>query len=124
MSETLKGVITRIGAVEERPYQDKVYKSRKFRIKTQDQYPQVFEMEVPEAKMSMLDSYKEGDQVTAHINLRGREWAKDGKEGVFLSIQCWKLEKDGAGTTSYGNGATQQDFYNPVPNGSPDNLPF
>jgi hypothetical protein len=109
MSDQLKGVITKISPVEERPYNDKVYKSRKFRIKTQEQYPQVFEMEVAEAKMSMLDSYKEGDQVAAHINLRGREWSKGDKEGVFLSIQCWKLEKDGAGGTSYSANSNEAD---------------
>lgn len=126
MSDTIKGLITRIGAVEERPYQDKVYKSRKFRVKTQEQYPQVFEMEVAEAKMSMLDSYKVNDQVIAHINLRGREWSKDGKDGVFMSMQCWKLERDGAGGTTYSNGATPEMFNDAkdVPNGEKDDLPF
>ena len=34
-----------------------------------------------------------GDFVDVSINLRGREWIKDGKEMFFNTLQAWRIQK-------------------------------
>jgi len=35
----------------------------------------------------------EGSTITAHLNLRGREWTSpEGKTSVFNSLVCWKWD--------------------------------
>lgn len=60
---------------------------------TESQYPQILELQAAQAKTSILDGLNEGDEITCHLNLRGREWSKDGKTSVFNTIQVWKVDK-------------------------------
>lgn len=114
------GTVTRIDQPVSRTHGDKTYTSQKFRIKTNEQYPNVFELEVREAKMNILANIHVGQDVTAHINLKGREWEKDGKGGVFMSMDCWKCDTSAQGipahtsTVHEGANAPQE----------PDQLPF
>ena len=43
----------------------------------------------------MLDSYQEDDYVTCFVDIKGKYWSRDGKEGVMNSVKCWNIEKDG-----------------------------
>jgi hypothetical protein len=44
----------------------------------------------------MLDSYNEGDFITAYLDIKGKHWSKDdGKEGVMNTLKCWNIEKEG-----------------------------
>ena len=43
----------------------------------------------------MIDSYDLGDYVTIYIDLKGKYWSKDGKEGITNTLKCWNIEKDG-----------------------------
>lgn len=103
------GQVTRIDQPTSREYGDKTYTSQKFRVKTAEQYANTYEMEVREAKMSILQPLAVGQNVTAHINLKGREWEKDGKGGVFLSLDCWKVDiEQGAPVQTSGTYNPQQ----------------
>jgi hypothetical protein len=48
--------------------------------------------------VNTLDTFKEGQEVECHINLRGRHSQKNGKEYVFNSLQCWRIKKLADGT--------------------------
>jgi len=41
----------------------------------------------------MLDNLSIGQEVTAHVNLRGKEWkSPTGEVKYFNTIECWKLD--------------------------------
>lgn len=80
------------------------------------QYPQTIEVQFAQAKAALLDNVNEGDTVTVHFNLRGREWTKDNKTSVFNTVSGWKLDKTAVAsippqmsTVVEGNGAQDLD---------------
>lgn len=79
-------------------------------------YPQHISMQVTQDKCSILDQYKEGDELKVQFNLRGREW--NGPQGIkyFNTIDVWRIEKVG-GTTE----ATPTFDVNPM---GGEDLPF
>lgn len=58
-------------------------------------FPTVIPVEFAKEKTAMLNGLKEGEQVTAFINIRGNEY--NGK--YYASIQGWKLERGEAKKT-------------------------
>jgi len=71
------------------------FKKREFVVTTEEQYPQDILIELTQDKCSLLDGVAIGSEVTAHINLRGREWINpQGVAQYFNTIQCWKLDKN------------------------------
>tara|TARA_S200002703_G_scaffold33423_1_gene28981 strand:- start:1714 stop:2001 length:288 start_codon:yes stop_codon:yes gene_type:complete len=59
-------------------------------IKTDDKYPQVIGVEAINDKVDLLKGLASGQQVTAHCNLRGREY----KGRYYISLSLWKLEAE------------------------------
>ena len=57
------------------------------------QYSQEIAFEFLKDKVSLLDGVSQGDDVTIHFNIRGREW--EGHNRWFNSLVCWKLEVAG-----------------------------
>lgn len=57
------------------------------------QYPQTYSIEFTQGDVNTLDTFKEGQLVECHINLRGRHSTKGEKEYVFNSLQCWRIKK-------------------------------
>ena len=90
MSEvTVTGKIEFIGEVKK--ISDKLSK-REIVVTTAEQYPQSIPMELVNAKCSLVDNAKVGDDITAHINLRGRKWVNpQGEVKYFGSNECWKV---------------------------------
>lgn len=73
------------------------FSKREFVVETQEQYPQKIKMEFVQDNCQKLNGFKQGDLVDVSINLRGREWVKDGKEMFFNTLQAWRIQKlDGA----------------------------
>jgi hypothetical protein len=72
------------------------FSKREFVIETDDQYPQMVKLEFTQAKCSVLDTEKVGNQVTVSFNVRGKKWTnKDGKDVYFVSLNAWRLESAG-----------------------------
>jgi len=71
------------------------FKKRNIVVTTDEQYPQHILVEFTQDKTSILDNYKEGENVKISINLRGREWTNpQGETKYFNSIQGWRIEKN------------------------------
>lgn len=95
-------------------------------------YPQTIELQCN--KPELLNSLQPGQEVTCHINLRGREWEKDGKVTVFHTLQVWKVEAAQATQPQYAQniqaaGNTNVQHGNPygydlTPSNEQDTLPF
>ena len=58
-------------------------------------YPNIWQLELWNKDCVMIDSYKVGDFVTVYIDIKGKYWARDGKEGVMNTLKCWNIEKEG-----------------------------
>ncbi len=74
------------------------FSKREFVVTTGDsKYPQDLKFEVVKDKCSILDSYKEGQEVQVNFDIRGNEY--NGK--YYVNLSCWKLSgKDGGGSSS------------------------
>ncbi|QTN31847.1 DUF3127 domain-containing protein [Akkermansiaceae bacterium] len=70
------------------------FSKREFVVTTGDgKYPQDLKFEVVKDKTSLLDSYKEGQDVTVSFDIRGNEY--NGK--YYVNLSCWKLSGGGGG---------------------------
>lgn len=69
------------------------FQKREFVLRTDaDQYPQEIQIQLTGVKTDLLNSVKEGDIITAAINIRGRSWTNS--EGVvkwFNSLVAWSI---------------------------------
>jgi hypothetical protein len=82
------------------------------------EYPQLVKFEFTQDKTSALDSVNEGDEVTVHFNIRGREWTNPkGVTQYFNTLQAWKLDVTGGST-----GVPEEEGAEPEDDGS--ELPF
>jgi hypothetical protein len=95
------------------------FKKREIVVETSDQYPQAILIQFTQDKCSILDKYAVGQEVTVHINLRGREWtAPDGVVKYFNTIEGWRIESGAAQHTPEPSAATDKLKVNE------DGLPF
>src|SRR6478736_10147521 len=72
-------------------------------------YPQHVSFQVTQDKCSLLDQYKEGDEIKVQFNLRGREW--NGPQGIkyFNTLEAWRIERvSGSNTGSQSNQNSNQ----------------
>jgi len=76
-----------------------------------EKYPQTIPIEFVKDKTSDLDGLQKGQRVTAHVNLRGREY--NGK--YFANIQGWRLEKEAAPEQPATQPAAAPDEHDDIP---------
>ncbi len=68
------------------------FQKREFVLKTEEQYSQPILIELLADKIDIIDSFKQGDEVTVGINIVGREWVSpQGETKYFNSIKAWKV---------------------------------
>ena len=71
------------------------FQVRDFVIETLGEYPQLVKFQLVQDGCSLVDSFKEGEEVEVHFNLRGREW--NGK--YFTNLNAWRINKFDESTT-------------------------
>jgi hypothetical protein len=81
----IKGKIKSVGNTEQ--------KSAKFAVRTfvleiEGKYPEIIEFQLINNNTFIIDTYKVGDEIDVHFNLKGRE--HNGR--VYNSLQAWKIE--------------------------------
>ena len=95
------------------------FKKRDFVIETEGEYKQMVKFELTQATCDKINSYKEGDQITVHFNVKGREWTNKNNEVVyFVSLNAWRIELDG------NTVAAPVTSEMPADDSSADELPF
>jgi hypothetical protein len=80
----LKGTIVKIGDIEH--ISDK-FSKREIVIETSGEYPQKISCQVSNKTIALFDGKSAGEEVTAHINIRGREH----KDKYYNTIEIWKI---------------------------------
>ncbi|HEY4056760.1 MAG TPA: DUF3127 domain-containing protein [Kofleriaceae bacterium] len=80
------------------------FSKREFVVEVADgKYPQFVLFQLTGDRVSVLDDFKEGDQVRVTFNVRGREWRNpQGEVKYFNSLDVWKLEPARAGAGAGG----------------------
>lgn len=70
------------------------FAKQEFVLEIEDgQYPQLVTFQCTQSYCNQLEHKAEGQKVTVHFNLRGREWTnKEGKVMYFNSLNAWKIE--------------------------------
>ena len=60
-------------------------------------FTNTWQLELWKADCSMIDKYREGDYITAYVDIKGKAYIKknDNSEGVMNTLKCWNIEKDG-----------------------------
>lgn len=86
-----KGKLIKIGVVHAWTAS---FRSRKFIIETEGEYPQFLTCELHQGDCEKLDNRAVGDQVSIALEARGRKWTdpKDNTEKYFNSLKCYKME--------------------------------
>ena len=60
---------------------------------TEGQYPSTWAIEFQQGKVNEPDSYRDGDVVSCKIEIAGKHWEKNGKEGVINTLKCYGITK-------------------------------
>ena len=69
------------------------FKKREFIIKTDSKYSEHLNCQLVNDKCFLLDKINNNDELTIHINLKGRLWTnKSGVEVAFNTIDVWKID--------------------------------
>jgi hypothetical protein len=60
-----------------------------------DKFRNVWCLELWKADCEMINNYKEGDWITAYVDIKGLIWEENGTEVAKNTLKCWNIEKDG-----------------------------
>lgn len=107
VSTILIGYVTDIFPAEQITPQ---FKKRILWLKEPDteKYPEHWQVECTQDACSLLDKVKHGDFIRAHVNVRGKKYSKGGKDSIFNTLVCWKIDKQEM------NGSTKQSVSQPA----------
>lgn len=68
------------------------FRKRLMVLETIEQYPQKIPMQLVNDRVTILDNFNVGQDVTVNFNYRGTEHTKEGKEtAYFLNLDVWKI---------------------------------
>jgi hypothetical protein len=105
------------------------FRKREFVI-TDDssQYPQEIMFQLTQDKVDLLDPFQLNEQIKVNFNLRGRRWEnpKTSETKFFVSLDAWRLEREGSASAPAGNDLPPMPNNEPVgiPSDDSDDLPF
>lgn len=107
-----------IKKTEVKEYGANGFRKREIVIKTEDQYPQMVEIQLHQDNCGLAGDLKKDDLIKVSINIQGREWINpEGEAKYFNSIVGWRIEKienqAAAPAETHNNDANE-----------PDDLPF
>jgi len=91
MSHTQTGAIHKIFPTENKT---ESFQAREFILTLpDDKYPQYVKFQLVQDRCSLLDNYTEGQSITVHFDLRGREWVNaEGQAKYFTNLNAWRIE--------------------------------
>jgi hypothetical protein len=72
------------------------FRKREFVIEYREnsQYAEYIKFELIQDRCDLLESFKTGEEIDVHFNLKGRIWTNpQGEKVYFNSLQAWRLEK-------------------------------
>lgn len=89
-------VVGRLHKVYDTEKKTDSFQAREFVIEVDGNYPQFVKFQLVQDRCALIDTYKEGDTIKVHFDLRGREW--QGK--YFTNLNAWRVEAGQAAAAS------------------------
>ena len=87
MSFEIKGNVYKVFPTENKTAS---FQAREFVIEIDESnYKQFIKFQLTQDRCGLIDSYKEGDSINVHFDLRGREW----NEKFFTNLNAWKIDR-------------------------------
>ena len=90
MAYKATGTITHIGEIEN--ITESFSKQLVVLEVANGEYPEVHPIEFQNAKIGLVADLAEGQEVTIHFNIKGREWAGQTPRKFFPTLSAWKIE--------------------------------
>ena len=103
------------------------FSMRSIVIETDDQYPQLLEVEFANDRIKLIDKMSVGQTVEISINIRGRKWSGPKGDKYFVSLDGWRVQGmggGGGGAGGGGGGGRGGGFRPPPAGGDDDDIPF
>ena len=109
------------------------FKKREFVVEYAEnpQYPEFIKFELIQDKCDLLNTFKVGDELDVHFNLKGRKWTDPkGEVKYFNSLQAWRLEAASSEATGSNpppaDSASMEGLEEPgwITDNEEDDLPF
>jgi hypothetical protein len=98
------GKILEIGEVKK---VSEKFQKLEFVIETQEQYPQVYAIQLVQDKVDVIKFYNVGSIVDVNVNIKGRAWQNPNtlETKYFVTLEAWSISlKDSApGSSKLGN---------------------
>lgn len=90
------------------------FAKREFVLDIEDgKYPQTILFEATGKALDYIGDFAPGDKMTAHFNVRGREWrSPSGETKYFTTLAAWRVDKVGERAASSGASSSDSD---PIP---------
>ena len=91
------------------------------------QYPQHITFQLVQDRCSLIDGFKEGQEVKVFFNLRGREYTDKRTNEIrfFNTVEAWKIEGGKATAPAATQNSQPAASIEPLNSGEPaDDLPF
>lgn len=116
MSYELSGTVKKVFELQTFP---SGFSKRELVVTTDERYPQDIKIDFLKEKAEMLDELSDGDPVTVHFDIRGREY--NGR--FFTDLSGWRIDKGAAGAPGKDSNPDPEDptDYSEDPG---DNIPF
>lgn len=74
------------------------FKKREFVLEVPDgSYTQYPKFQLTQDKCSLLNQFKQGDEVKVTFNLTGKPFVKNGETLYFTNLQAWRIEGASSG---------------------------
>ena len=90
MSLQVTGELYKVFPTEQKT---ELFQAREFVLLIPGNYPQYAKFQLVQHRTALIDLYLEGQEITVHFDLRGREWTnKEGKKVSFTTLNAWRLE--------------------------------
>lgn len=89
MANTTYETIGRVQQIMPEQVISEKMKKRNLVIETNEQYPQLLQLEAVNDNCSRLDNLKAGDEVKVEFQVRGRKW----QDKILHTLQIWRILK-------------------------------
>lgn len=118
-------VIGKIKLIRDTQVVSDKFQKREFVVETNDQYPQLLQLELQGQNCDSIDAYKVGQEVSCGLNIRGRMWTNpQGEEKYFNTLVCWKIQPSNTPVGGNTNTATTKTNPKQVSAEEESDLPF
>ncbi|MCL6523706.1 MAG: DUF3127 domain-containing protein [Thermoflavifilum sp.] len=90
---------------------------------------QFIKFQLVQDRTSLIDRFREGDEVKVSFNIKGSRWEKDGRVNYITNLDAWRIElltpsEEQPSPGSQTSVANEYNTYSSPPAEGEDDLPF